>query len=159
MAIKISGTTVINDSRNVENVVNLTATGEVTAYSSDERLKENFAPIENALDKVKSLNGLYFDWKPVIDELGFEPDNKTRDAGVIAQEVQNVLPQAVAYAPFDTRYEVNDDTGEMERHSISGENYLTVKYEKMVPLLIEAIKEQQNEIDELKEMVKKLLDK
>ena len=138
---------------------NLTATGEVTAYSSDERLKENFAPIENALDKVKSLNGLYFDWKPVIDELGFEPDNKTRDAGVIAQEVQKVLPQAVAYAPFDTRYEVNDDTGEMERHSISGENYLTVKYEKMVPLLIEAIKEQQNEIDELKEMVKKLLDK
>jgi len=138
---------------------NFNATGEITAYSSDQRLKENLRPIDNAIDKVKSLNGLYFDWKPVIDDLGFEPDNKVDDAGVLAQEVQAVLPQAVTYAPFDTYHEVNEETGEMERHSHSGEDYLTVKYEKMVPLLIEAIKEQQDQIDNLKEMVRKLTDK
>ena len=138
---------------------NFNATGEITAYSSDQRLKENLRPINNAIDKVKLLNGLYFDWKPVIDDLGFVPDNKVDDAGVLAQEVQAVLPQAVTYAPFDTYHEVNEETGEMQRHSHSGEDYLTVKYEKMVPLLIEAIKEQQDQIDELKEMVCKLTDK
>ena len=61
--------------------------------------------------------------------------------GVFAQDVQAVLPEAVKLAPFD-----NDGNNK----SISGENYLTVQYEKIVPLLIEAIKEQQKQIDELK---------
>jgi len=60
---------------------------------------------------------------------------------VFAQDVQAVLPEAVKLAPFD-----NNGNNE----SISGENYLTVQYEKIVPLLIEAIKEQQKQIDELK---------
>ena len=61
--------------------------------------------------------------------------------GVIAQEIQEVLPEAIAIAPFD-----RDENG----NSKSGENYLTVHYEKIVPLLIEAIKEQQAQINELK---------
>ena len=132
------------------------ATGEVTAYSSDERLKTNISPIENAVDKVKRLNGVHYDWIDEVEELGFNPRLKHNDAGVIAQDVQKVLPQAVDYAPFDRLYD--EETG-ADIGSKSGEDYLTVKYEKMVPLLIEAIKEQQDQIDELKEMVRKLTDK
>ena len=69
---------------------------------------------------------------------------------MLAQEVQEVLPEAVAPAPFD----LDDD-----HNSRSGMDYLTVKYERIAPVLIEAIKEQQKEIDELKAMVQKLLDK
>ena len=132
------------------------ATGEVTAYSSDERLKTNISPIENAIDKVKRLNGVHYDWIDEVEEMGFSPRLKHNDAGVIAQDVQKVLPQAVDYAPFDRLYD--EETG-ADIGSKSGEDYLTVKYEKMVPLLIEAIKEQQDQIDELKEMVRKLTDK
>ena len=141
---------------------NLSAVGEVTAYSSDARLKENIVPINDALDKVKSLSGVNFDWKDEVNDLGFHPETMKNDAGVIAQEVEKVLPQAVAKAPFDVEW----DNEAKEYKSKSGENYITVKYEKLAPLFIEAIKEQDAkleaqaaEIAELKEMVKKLLDK
>ena len=126
--------------------------GEVTAYSSDKRLKENVEPIANAIEKVKALQGMTFTWNDKALEVGAvaEDNQHIRNAGVFAQDVEKVLPEAVALAPFD-----RDSNG----NGKSGEDYLTVKYEKIVPLLIEAIKEQQNEIDELKEMVKKLLDK
>ena len=118
------------------------ATGEITAYaSSDARLKENVTEITNALDKVKAIRGVTFDWTDEhLESKGGEDDYFARkhDVGVIAQEIEEVLPEAVA--------EKKD-------------GYKGVRYEKMVPLLIEAIKDQQNEIDELKEMVKKLLDK
>jgi hypothetical protein len=140
----------------------LSAVGEVTAYSSDARLKENIVPINDALNKVKSLSGVNFDWKDKVNDLGFHPETMKNDAGVIAQEVEKVLPQAVAKAPFDVEW----DSEAREYKSKSGENYITVKYEKLAPLFIEAIKEQDAkleaqaaEIAELKEMVKKLLDK
>ena len=120
----------------------ITATGDVTAFSSDRRLKDNIVPILDALEKVLSLNGVTFDWNDKAIELGLQPRIKNHDAGVIAQEVEAVLPQAVSLAPFD--YTGSDPI------SKSGENYLTVKYEKIVPLLIEAIKEQQKQIDELR---------
>tara|TARA_B110001454_G_scaffold218593_1_gene247066 strand:- start:2137 stop:4413 length:2277 start_codon:yes stop_codon:yes gene_type:complete len=116
-------------------------TGDVTSSASDERLKENIEIIENAVDKIKAINGIKFNWKLSVDALGFSRNNKT-EVGVIAQQVNKVLPEAVSIAPFDT-----DEHGK----SKSGKNYLTVKYERMVPLLIEAIKEQQQQIDELKE--------
>ena len=77
----------------------------------------------------------------------FEPDYETNDIGLIAQEVQAVCEQATAPAPFDIQY--NEETKKHE--SQSGEDYLTVNYDKLVPLLVEAIKEQQKQIDELKE--------
>jgi len=127
-------------------VAALTATGNITAYSSDTRLKINVAPIDNALNKVMSIGGYTFDWVDEIENLGFKPDLKTNDAGVLAQEIQAVLPQAVAPAPFDWQWD-----GEKEEYaSKSGENYLTVRYERLVPLLIEAIKELKAELDELK---------
>jgi len=125
------------------------ATGNICAYSSDARLKTNVVNIENALEKLMSLNGVTFDWKEEVKDLGFNPTLMYNEAGVLAQEVEAVLPQATAPAPFDTEYDVN--TG--EQISKSGENYLTVQYEKIVPLLIEAMKEQQQQIEDLKEII------
>ena len=129
---------------------NTTFPGDVTAYSSDERLKENVQNIPNALDKVLSLNGVTFDWKQEAFDAGFNPKIKEGDAGVLAQQVQAVLPQAVKPAPFDL-----DENG----GSRSGENYLTVQYEKLAPLFIEAIKEQQKQIEELKAELAELKNK
>lgn len=136
---------ITNGRRNLS-VNELTAAGNITAYSSDKRLKTNVAPIQNALDKVMSIGGYTFDWIDGVEKLGFTPDHKTNDAGVLAQEIEAVLPQAVAPAPFDQQWNV-----EQEKYaSKSGEDYLTVRYERIVPLLIEAIKELKAEIEELK---------
>lgn len=103
------------------------ASNDIVAYSSsDERLKHNIAPIENALDKVKSLTGVEFDWKPEYKHAhGYEG----HDTGIIAQQVEAVMPSAVR----------TNDTG-----------FLAVRYEKLIGLLIEGMKEQQAQIDELK---------
>ena len=104
----------------------LRATGDITAfYSSDVRLKENIQPIENALLKVESISGNTYDWK-----VGFETihSHTGHDIGVIAQEIQKILPQAVA-----------------EREN----GYLGVNYEKIIPLLIESIKELSAKVKEL----------
>lgn len=123
------------------------AIGNVTAYASDRRLKTNIQTIPNALDKVLSLNGVTFDWIDRVKEIGFKPDTMINDAGIIAQEVQEVLPQAVKPAPFDYQW----DNDKNDYASRSGEDFITVQYEKIVPLLIEAIKELKAEIDTLKQ--------
>ena len=110
------------------------ATNEITAFFSDARLKNFHGTIPNALDKVTSLNGYYFTENEVAKSLGYTNDKQ--QVGVSAQEVEAVLPEAVAPAPID-------------------EQYLTVKYEKLVPLLIEAIKEQQKKIEELEAKINK----
>jgi len=116
------------------------ASNDIVAYSSDKRLKENIKPIKNALDKVQSLSGFTYNWNEKAEEVaGFDRDESL--VGVFAQDVQSILPEAVKPAPFD-----NDG----ENNSISGENYLTVQYDKLTPLLIESIKELKAEIEELK---------
>lgn len=118
---------------------NIIATGDITAFSSDKRLKENIEFIKNPLEKIKVLSGFTYDWS--IDkciEVGFKP-NDSRQIGVFAQDVQSVIPEAVKPAPFDT----------VDGKSKSGDNYLTVQYEKIVPLLIECIKDQQSMIEGL----------
>lgn len=117
------------------------ATGNITAYSSDERLKENIAVISDPIRKLKSIGGYSYTWnEEAATAVGFTPESKD-EHGVIAQEIQKVIPDAVTSAPFDT-----DEDG----NSKSGEDYLTVRYERIVPLLIEAIKDQQVQIDKLK---------
>jgi Chaperone of endosialidase len=106
---------------------NFTATGNVTAYYSDDRLKVNLGGIDNPLDKVKSLNGFYYEANDTAVGLGYE---KGREVGVSAQQVQAILPEIVAPAPIS-------------------EQYLTVRYERLVPLLIEAIKELSAKVDAL----------
>ena len=115
------------------------ATGNITAYYSDARLKDFKGKIDGALDKVSQLNGYYYTENAKAEEFGY--NNKAMQVGVSAQEVKVVLPEVVSAAPFDL-----DEKGE----SKSGENYMTVNYEKLVPLLIEAIKELKAEVEALK---------
>jgi hypothetical protein len=118
------------------------ATGEFVNFYSDERLKENIEVIPNALDKVLQLKGVTYNPNQLAESFGFI--NKGKQVGVLAGDVEKVLPEAVKSAPFDIMlYEDNEI-------SRSGENYKTVQYEKLVPLLIEAIKELNNQIKDLK---------
>ena len=118
----------------------LTVEGDITAFSSDKRLKKNIEIIENPLQKIDKLSGFIYDWDlKKCNEVGFNPKDE-KQIGVFAQDVKEVIPEAVKPAPFDTKDGI----------SISGDNYLTVQYEKIVPLLIESIKEQQKQIDELR---------
>ena len=128
------------------NSASLDVDGDITAMTSDKRLKENIIIIDNPLDKLQELSGFTYHWnKEKCKEAGFKPKDEEQ-IGVFAQDVQKVLPQAVKSAPFD-----RDNKGE----SKSGDNYLTVQYEKIVPLLIECIKDQQEQINELKKIILK----
>jgi hypothetical protein len=122
------------------------ASGNIIAYYSDERLKENINIIDNALSKVLSLKGVTFNSNSVAEKYGYV--DKKEQVGVIAQDVEKVLPQIVIPAPFDIG---RDDNG--NEYSISGENYKTVQYDKIIPLLIEAIKEQQKIIEDIKKQI------
>ena len=122
------------------------AIDNITAYYSDERLKENITPIKDAINKVVALKGVTYNSNDVAASFGYT--NKAEQVGVIAQDVKQVLPQAVKAAPFDIG--IREDGTEF---SISGENYMTVQYEKLVPLLIEAIKDQQRMIEELQRKI------
>ena len=115
------------------------ATGAITAFYSDKRLKTVSGKIENALDKVGQLSGVYYTNNDTAKSFGYDSDEV--QVGVLAQEVEAVLPQVVKAAPFDL-----DEYG----NSKSGENYKTVQYEKLVPLLIEAINELRAEVKALK---------
>jgi hypothetical protein len=116
-------------------------TGDLTANTSDRRLKTNIKNIDSPLEKLSKINGVYFNWNDTAKKLASK-DTEKREVGFIAQEVQSVLPEIIKPAPFDT---IDSNGG-----SKSGENYLTIQYEKIVPLLVEAIKELKNEIEELK---------
>ena len=96
------------------------ATNEITAYYSDDRLKNRYGNIEKALDKICSLNGFHYQPNETAGQLGYDTGEKK--VGVSAQEVLKVLPEAVTEAPIDPQYHA-------------------VQYDKLVPLLIEAIKE------------------
>jgi hypothetical protein len=124
------------------------ATNQITAYYSDERLKENITLIPDALDKVCSLRGVTYTPNQIAEEFGF--DRKQSEVGVIAQDVLEVLPEAVKPAPFDIMLFEGDEI------SRSGQNYQTVQYEKLVPLLIEAVKQLNEETKELNKQIKEL---
>jgi hypothetical protein len=127
---------------------NLRTAADVIAYASDGRLKTNVKVIENAISKVQAIRGVEYDWlENIYEDYGFKP-TKMHEVGVIAQEVELVLPEVVLTAPFNGAYK--------DKHGIDP-NFLTVKYDKMVPLLIEAIKEQQLQIEELKNKLDNVL--
>jgi Chaperone of endosialidase len=113
--------------------VRLQVNGDIIANSiagsSDIRFKKNIRTVENALDKVKSLRGVYFNWnKDAFPDRNFGAQD---ELGFIAQEVEKVVPEIV------TKENTKDE-------------YRSVKYDKLVALLVEAIKEQQKQIDSLK---------
>ena len=111
------------------------ATATITSYYSDERLKTRSGNIENALAKVLSLDGFHYTANETAQALGY--DGTKQEVGLSAQQVQAVLPEVVVPAPIDAQY-------------------LTIHYDRVIPLLVEAIKEQQNQIQELKELVARL---
>jgi hypothetical protein len=108
------------------------ATNNITAYYSDDRLKTKLGNIEDALAKVRTLSGFYYEANETAQALGYEA---VREVGVSAQQVQAVQPEIVVPAPIDDKY-------------------LTVRYERLVPLLIEAIKELDGELQSLKAQLK-----
>jgi len=122
------------------------ATNAITSYYSDERLKTDITEISGALDKVMQLRGVTFRANELAESFGYSTEKE--QVGVIAQDVEKVLPQIVSPAPFDIM-----QLQEGVEISRSGENYKTVHYEKLVPLLIQAIKEQQIMIEELQKKV------
>ena len=105
-------------------------TDDVIAFASDDRLKTNKIALTGALDKVCSLNGFTFNFNETAGELGFNTNHTY--VGVSAQDVQKVLPEAVYPAP-------------------ASDKYITVQYEKIVPLLIEAIKELSDKVSALED--------
>ena len=141
--LNVTGITTISGTLNIDGTINgsgslitmddnvlingeLNVTGDITAFStSDQRLKENIVPIVNPLAKVLSISGNTYDW---IQGSGKEG----RDVGVIAQELLEVLPEAVT-----TR-----ETG-----------YLAVRYDKIIPLLIEAIKDLSAKVEDLQDQI------
>ena len=130
-----SGGTKITKSLSVGAITPSTTTGridasnDVVAFStSDVRLKNNIKTIDKALDKVNSIQGIEFDWIEKEEVHG----NSGHDIGVIAQEIEKILPDVVT-----TR-----ENG-----------YKAVKYEKIVPLLIEAIKDLSKQVDGLKRLI------
>ena len=112
----------------------IAATGNITAYYSDERMKTRVRSIDNALDKVKAIETMIYVENDLAKTFGFDSDKE--QMGVSAQSVEKVAPEVVSLAPFDYQ---TDEEGNVS--SMSGENYLTVDYAHLMPLVIEAIKE------------------
>jgi len=103
------------------------AAGNIVAYYSDDRLKTKLGNITDALKKVNQLNGFYYQANELAQNLGYKP---TVEVGVSAQEVEQILPQIVKPAPIDQQYK-------------------TVDYSRLVPLLIEAVKELSQKLSKL----------
>jgi len=116
---------------------NFLAKGNITAYASDERLKTNIKPIERPLEKLMKLRGVEFDWIDGIEKThGFIPKCK-HETGVIAQEVEQVIPDAISPAPFNNEYK-------------------TVEHTKIISLLIESVRSQQETIESLTKRIEEL---
>jgi hypothetical protein len=131
--LKINPTTAVEIDGDLDVTGDINADGNITAFaSSDKKLKDNIIPISNPLEKIIKIGGYEFDWN----------ENQTtyegHDIGVIAQEIQEVLPEVVT--------EKKD-------------GYLGVRYEKIVPLLIEGIKELTNKVESLEQEIFKLKEK
>ena len=111
----------------------LETSGDIVAFgSSDRELKDDIKPIENPLEKMDKIGGYTFVWNDKQNVY------KGKDIGVVAQEIQEIMPEIVA-----TR----------------ANGYLGVKYEKIVPLLIESIKENTKQIKELKQEINEIKEK
>ena len=126
--IAASKAVIVDSNKDITGYRNLTSTGTITAatnvtVSSDIRLKSNIETIDNALDKVKTMRGVYFD--------KHDTENK-RSVGVIAQEMQEIIPEAV----------VTDNTED---------KYLSVAYGNLVGVLIEAVKELSDKVEKLED--------
>jgi hypothetical protein len=127
----------------------IASTGNITAYYSDIRLKNIHSNIENPLDIINNLNGFYYTPNDLANSFGIKKNKM--EIGLSAQDVQKVLPELINIAPFDMEL---DDDGNIK--SKSGNNYLTISYERLVPILIEGIKEQNKKLSNLENELNKI---
>lgn len=116
---------------------NIAATGDISGYYSDERLKENFSVIDDALASLRQIEGVRYNANALAASFGY--DTTKVEVGFRAQQVQRVMPEVVELAPFD----YGDEPGV----SKSGENYLTMKYSRMTPLIVNAVKELDDKVE------------
>ena len=124
----------------LENDGDGTLTGTLTESASDIRLKENINPITDALSKVKTMNGFTYTWNDVAEAECDFLDKEEVHVGLSAQDVEKVLPEVIKPAP-------------------ANEKYKTIKYDRLIPLLVESIKELSAKveyIDELEARIKTL---
>ena len=111
------------------------ATGDITASYSDERLKSITEQIKDVLPTLNKINGFRYICNDIGSKYGYDENKK--ELGLSAQEIQKYYPELVTLAPFDSAY----DSETNKIISKSGENYLTLKYERLVPVLLQGIKE------------------
>lgn len=123
---------------------NIVASGNVISSFSDMRLKTKTGDLKNSLELISKLNGFKYKFNGKAKEYGFEDNNEM--IGLNAQEVNEIIPEVVSIAPFDMKRDENTN----EIKSISGENYLSIQYDRIIPYLVEAIKELKKENELLK---------
>ena len=133
--LDVSGNTTLGGTLDVSG--NITAKGDITAFydQSDQRLKKNVKTIDDALSIINNLRGVRFDWNEDAQKLNNNVDLNKRELGVIAQEIEKELPEVI-------------------KEGLGG--YMAVRYEKITPLLIQCIKEQQTMIKQQDERISKL---
>jgi len=107
---------------------------DITAYYSDDQLKTRLGYIENAVEKVRTLDAFYYEANETAQALGYVAK---REVGLSAQQVQKIMPEITPPAPIDDKY-------------------LTIKYERMIPLLVAAIKEMSDTNDQLRAEIEAL---
>jgi hypothetical protein len=123
---RTSGTLVVTGGVGISGALYVGA--DIYSYaSSDIRLKENLSKIDNSLEKLLKISGYEYHWNKIAQEM--YPERTMQDVGVIAQEVKEIVPSAV-----------------VERE----DGYLAVRYDKLIPLLIEAVKALKAEIEDMK---------
>ena len=125
------GTSIAVGTTPTGNAGEIVATGNIIAFFSDDRLKTRLGNIETALDKVSTLATFYFEPNETAVSLGYTVG---RDVGISAQELQAILPEAIGSAPISN-------------------NYLAIKHDRITPLLVAAIKELRNEVNEIKKKI------
>ncbi len=113
----------------------LRVSGDITAFYSDERLKHKTDNITNVLSILDNINVFKYENNDLANNLGFK--NKKSQIGLSAQEINKYYPELVELAPFDSEYNIETN----KNISKSGENYLTLKYDRLVPILLQGIKE------------------
>lgn len=133
MSVNGAANVAVVNSGNVVVTGDILATGSITGGISDDRLKTNLGKIDGALDKVAELTGFYYESNELAKSLGY---GDLREVGLSAQTLQRVLPETVAIAAI-------------------APEYLTIRYDRVVPLLVEAIKEIAKQVDELRTLVNK----
>jgi hypothetical protein len=126
------------------------ASGDISASYSDERLKQVTEPIKDVLPILSKINVFRYNCNDIAEKYGYDKNKK--ELGLSAQEIRKYYPELVCLAPFDSIY----DSETQQTISKSGEDYLTLNYERLVPVLLQAIKELNNKYEALEEKYSKL---